>query len=237
MFDNVNESKKVTKMQLTITLILVMFFSITSATYAYFAISATNNTMTGDAATVNLTLDVQKIFPATSSENTGVMVPQLSESESNTSPLSTALKAGCVDANQNVVCQVYKINIQNIGGTATQVVDGMVSFYSDAALTTDVSESMPNLKWKLIASVDADTPANSELGTAADMEANDDENVFADNVTMVNGTDLDYYMIIWINEIDEDQIDQSPSVGNPKRFYSQIEFSSSNGTGVTSTFT
>lgn len=237
MFDNVNEKKIVTKMQLAITLILVLFFTITGATYAYFAISATDNTITGEAATVNLTLDVQKVFPTASSTNTGVMVPQLSESESNTSPLSTALKAGCVDANQNVVCQVYKINIQNVGGTATQIVDGIVSFYSDSAMTTDVSVAMPNLKWKLVSSVDTVTLANSVLGTEEDMVANDDENVFADNVTMGTGATFDYYMIVWINEIDEDQIDQSPSADNPKKFYGKIEFSSSNGTGVTSTFT
>ena len=214
-----------------------MFFTITSATYAYFAISATNNTMTGEAATVNLTLNVEKIFPTASSDNTGVMVPQLSVSQSDTSPLSSALKTGCVDQNKNVVCQVYKINIQNIGGTATQVVDGMVSFYSDSAMTTDVNLSMPNLKWKLITSANATTPSNSVLGTAADLVANDDENIFADNVTMATNSTFDYYMIIWINEIDENQTDQSPSASNPKRFYGEIEFRSSNGTGVTSTFT
>lgn len=236
MFEKNIEKKIVTKTQLTITLIFVMFFTITGATYAYFAISATNNTIIGEAATVNLTLDVEKIFPVADSEDTGVMVPQLSVSQSNNSPLSTALKAGCVDDNQNVVCQVYKINIQNIGGTATQVVDGYVSFYSDAAMTTDVNSSMPNLSWKLISLADAVTPSNSVLGANKDNPANDDDNVFADNVTMPTGESIDYYMIIWINETNENQVDQSLTADNPKRFYGIVEFNSSNGTGVTSTF-
>lgn len=230
MFDNVSKEKVVTKIQLTVTLILALFLSITSATYAYFAISATNNTITGEAATVNLTLAVEKVFPTASSENTGVMVPQLSKTEN--SPLANALKSGCVDSNQNVVCQVYKITVQNIGGTATQVVTGTVSFYGNSAMTTDVSTTMPNLRWKLITSADATTPSNSVLGTNADLEANSDENEFVTNLTMVTDSRFDYYMIIWINETNADQ---PTDEGNT--FYGKIEFASSNGTGVTSTFT
>ena len=63
MFEEMEPKKNVTKMQLTVTLILILFFSITSATYAYFAISATNNnTITGSAATVNLTLSALMII-------------------------------------------------------------------------------------------------------------------------------------------------------------------------------
>lgn len=221
------------KLQLTISLILVLVFCVTGATYAYFAISATNNnTITGNAATVNLTLSVDKIFPTATSENTGAMVPQLSTSGTETSPLAVALKSGCVDANTNVVCQVYKITIQNIGGTATQVVDGSVSFYSNATLTTDVSTTMPNLKWKLITSADATTPANSVLGTNADLAANFQNNIFANDVTLATGDGSTYHMIIWINETNAEQ-----PTDEGQTFYGKIEFNSSNGTGVTSTFT
>ena len=75
----INDIKNYNKFQITITLIILLSFCITGATYAYFAISATDSdTITGDAATVNLTLSVDKVFPLESSENTGVMVPQLS---------------------------------------------------------------------------------------------------------------------------------------------------------------
>ena len=224
---------KLTKIQLTISLILILFFSVTGATYAYFAFSATNSTINGEAATVNLTLDVTKVFPTESSENTGVMVPQLSVSGNSNSALSAALKSGCVDANENIVCQVYKINIQNIGGTATQVVDGRVAFYGDAEMTMDVSSSMPNLRWKLITSADSTTPTNSVLGTNVDLVANaSEDNVFADDVTMATNSSFDYYMIIWINENNEDQ-----TVDEGNSFYAKISFESSNGTGVTSAFT
>lgn len=221
------------KVQLYLTLILILFFSVTGATYAYFAISASNNVITGEAATVNLTLNVSRVFPTASSTNTGVLVPQLSVSGSNTSPLSTALKNGCVDGNQNVVCQVYKIEIQNVGGTATQVVDGSANFYGNTAMTNDVSSTLPNLRWKLITSVNTTTPSNSVLGTNADLVADaTGDNRFATNVTLATNDKSTYYMIIWINETSANQpTDQGHS------FYAQIAFNSSNGTGVTSTFT
>ncbi len=230
--------KYLEKNQVLITLIMVLFFCITGATYAYFAISAVDNTtITGAAATVNLTLDVKKIFPATD-DNTGVLVPQLSTSASASSPLSTALKNGCVDANKNVVCQVYRISIQNKGGSATQVVDGKILFYSDATLKTNVHTAMPNLKWKLIDSVDAVTPANSVLGSRSDLEANDNSSngKFVSSLSLATNVIRNYYVIIWINETGTDQTDKSTSIDNPKVFYGKVQFDSSNGTGVTSTF-
>lgn len=231
---NIDGKKIISKNQLLITLILILFFTVTGATYAYFAVSATNNTITGTAATVNLTLNVTKQFPTAGSNNTGVMVPQLSTSGSATSPLATALKNGCVDGNKNVVCQVYKIDIQNAGGTATQVVDGRVDFYSNAALTTNVNSSMPNLKWKLITSVNTTTPANSVLGTNADLIADSSgtDNIFANDLSLATNASSTYYMIIWINETNNDQTAEPG-----KSFYASVKFESSNGTGVTSTFT
>lgn len=228
--ENTYKEGKFTIIQLTITLILIILFSVTGATYAYFAAIATDDeTITGTMATVNLTLDVKRIFPLESSSNTGVIVPQLSSNGA----LSLALKSGCVDDNNNVVCQVYKINIQNVGGTATQIVDGKVMFYGNNTLTNDVSSTMPSLRWKLITSADEVSPSNSVLGNNDAMIADTvgEDNVFADEITMVDGSNIDYYMIIWIDETNEEQdIDEGNS------FFGKILFESSNGTGVTSTF-
>lgn len=227
-----NKSMMMTKIQLTMMLILIVFVSVTGATYAYFTFSDINDgTINGDMATVNLTLTVNKIFPVANSDNTGVMVPQLSVSGSATSPLSNALKAGCVDSNKNIVCQVYKIVIKNDGGTATQVVDGSAFFYGNASLTTDVSRTMPNLRWKLVDSVNATTPANSVLGTNSDKVANAVGQDFISNSTMVTNAEFTYYMIIWINETGSDQ-----TVDEGNSFYGKIVFDSSNGTGVTASF-
>jgi len=227
------EQKKYNKIQLSITLILILSICITGTTYAYFYLSESNtNTITGSAATVNLTLDVTKVFPTANSDNTGVLVPQLSTSKSANSPLSAALKNGCIDANKNIICQVYRITVQNLGGTATQVADGWVSFYSNPALTTDVSTEIPNLKWKLIDSVDENNPTNSVLGTNEDLTANYNQNIFANDINMPTNRSYTYHMIVWLNETGEVQ-----ETDAGKTYYGKIEFKSANGTGVTSAFT
>lgn len=227
-----NEENSFAKIQLTITLVLVLLVSITGATYAYFAIEATNNnTITGNMATVDLTLSVTRIFPTASDVNTSVMVPQLS----NNSALGSALKGKCVDQNKNVACQVYKIVIQNAGGSATQVVDGKVSFYSDAAMTTDIGSTMPNLKWRLITSANVSNPTNSVLGNNSNHTADATDTPFVSNLQMETDSIFTYYMIIWINEINTNQEDQSTETIE-KSFYGKITFDSSNGTGVTSSF-
>lgn len=245
--------KKLTKMQLMVTLIITMSLCITGATYAYYAISASNtNKITGSSATVNLTLDVTRVFPTESSVNTGAMIPQMTGN-----PLFSALKGGCVDGNLNVACQVYKITISNNGGTATQVVDGKILFYSNSTMTTDISTTMPDLKWKLVSSVNETTPTSSVMGTDTDRVANANENLatneFVSDLTLVNNGSQTYYIIVWLNEkgtfnsdghlvdgsgnviTDEDgTYDQSDQEG--KSFFGKVQFDSSNGTGVTSTF-
>lgn len=228
------ENKNDNRIQTLITLIIILSFCITGATYAYFAVSASDtNTITGKAATVDLVLNVAKVFPAADSDNTGALVPQLSELEDGSLPLETALKNGCVDENKNVVCQVYKITVENKTGTATQVVDGKVLFYSNPAMTTDIQTTMPNLKWKLITSVDPTTPTNSILGANTDntASANTTQNKFVSNLTMTTNSKFDYYMIVWIQEINVAQ-----DYEQNQTFYGQVVFDSSNGTGVTSTF-
>lgn len=215
--------------QFTLMFICIFFVSIVGATYAYFAIGASNNnTITGNAATVDLTLEVNKLLPLKASS--GYIVPQKSVSGSSNSPLSTALKSGCVDANNNIVCQVYSIDIKNDGGTATEVVDGKISFYANSSMTINSFSKMPNLKWKLITSIDTVNNNNSILGDNIDNIANSTAVNFVSNVTLATNQHYTYYMIIWLNEVGSDQSDE----GNT--FYGKVEFNSSNGTGVTSTF-
>ena len=226
-----NNKTNITKFQFSVMIILVLCFSVTGATYAFLAFSWSNDTtINGEAATVNLNLNVELMFPKKS--NTGVLVPQLSVSGSNSSPLSIALKNGCVDGNSNLVCKVYKIVVNSSGSTIKQVVDGSISFYGDRNFTTDAGVVLPNLKWKLIESVDVSTPSNSVLGTNSDLVANFNKNLIADDVVLdVNG-EKEYYLIIWLNET---YSPQSVDVG--KSFYAKVEFNASNGTGVTSLFT
>ena len=205
-----------------IIFIAIFCISVLSSTYAYFAFSVSNSTsIGGDASMVTLNLRVKKIFP--SGQDNG-LIPQLSGVA-----LESALKHGCVDTVGNTVCQVYNIYVKN-GGNSNVSVDGRISFFSDLEMQNNVSSVMPNLKWMMVSSVDSVDSSNSVLGNSSINVASSNAFSFARDVNLGINSERNYYIIIWINEINNSQTD----VGN--NFYGKVDFISSNGNGVTATF-
>lgn len=230
-----NKPKNSKKIVITTALILLLMISVTGATYAYFAISATNSaTVTGTAAEVGLTLQVKEA-PLTT-PNTGVMVPQLA------SAIGTAINNSnkCVDGNGNIVCKVYEIKITN-EGTAAVEVNGTIAFVS----TTNGKAIGTNLKWRRIQSNTAlsstTTGAYAQAGVTASTSATDLISGTACTVgsncqpiSIGAGAYETYYIVIWINEITTgDQY----GVDGDRTFTGTITFTASNGKGVTSTIT
>ena len=212
-----NDSKKILTM---IIMIATLMICTTSATYAYFALTpVTNNAITGTAATASLTLTVTKNYPET---NTGPLVPQLETA------LGSAMNSTnkCVDGNGNVICQVYTVTITN-SSTAGVVVNGTITFSHDQDVITSgtlTTSAMPNLKWRKTTSttvLGTDTTNDASIITAQSL---------ASNVSLAASASATYYMVIWISETGSEQND----TGN---YSAVIEFTSSNGTGITSTIT
>ena len=209
-----------TKQKLALIMIITLSLTVIGSTYAYYFVKMNNNEeLTGTAAEVHLALEVNRIFPETEKDN---LVPQLYK-EGSTNPLATALKRKCIDENDNLVCQLYKITITNDNGTITEEVNGGMTFYSDNNLSTDITNVMPNLSWRLVDST-------SELGTHNYFRATSSLQNFAQNIKLTPNESKDYYVIIWINETENDQTD----VG--KSFFGNVEFNASNGIGVTASF-
>ncbi len=212
-----SDSKKIITM---IVLILTVMICTTSATYAYFALApATNNSVTGTAASASLALTVTKNLPTKA--NTGVLVPQ------KEAALATAMGStyGCVDGNTNMVCQVYTITVTN-NSSAQVVVNGTITFAG--------STKMPNLKWRK-------TTNASTLGSNTTNAANTTTaQSLANNVTLkksgVSGNTATYYIVVWINA----QLDSSGNEvaqTDTGTYRATVQFTSSNGTGITSTIT
>ena len=94
--------------------VATLIVAIIGATFAYFTATASNSTtIAGNAASVGLTLSVEKV-----SHGDKGLVPQLETA------LSAAMKGkdgagtgsdSCIDGNGNTVCQVYKITVGNTG--------------------------------------------------------------------------------------------------------------------------
>lgn len=215
-----NQSSDSKKIITLVVLILTVMVCTTSATYAYFALApATNSAVTGTAASASLSLSVTKNFPTKA--NTGVLVPQ------KEAALASAMGStyGCVDGNTNIVCQVYTITVTN-NSSAQVVVNGTITFAN--------STKMPNLKWRR-------TTNTTTLGSNATNAANTaSEQSLASNITLkksgVSGNTATYYIVVWINA----QLDSSGNEvaqTDTGTYTATIKFTSSNGTGITSTIT
>jgi hypothetical protein len=119
MDKKVNEKKK--KYAIVITF-LVLMICITGGTYAYFALTASNNSVTGSVGGASLNLTVTKVYP-TSEHNNKNMIPQLE----STLDEAISLEHKCVDGNGNVICQVYSATVTNVGSTSS-VLNGTINF-------------------------------------------------------------------------------------------------------------
>lgn len=206
--DNVrkdNDSKKIVTM---IVMICTLMLCTTGATYAYFAISATNATATGTAATVGLNLTVSRVTPTSTkwSGSTQTMVPQLDAG------LASAMNSAnsCVDGNGNVVCQVYKITIENTGTSAVRL-RGAVFF--------SVTGTYTNLFWKQV--TNANTMGSNTTYKFSTAETTNSTTANAANSTLIgdlllakadsttpnnSGNDYsEFFVVVWIRETNGEQ--------------------------------
>lgn len=248
-----NDSKKIFGV---IIMVLTLMICTTSATYAWFAISASaNNSISGAAAAVNQTtygygLDFADssgnsaaptyIAPATTTYQSKPMVPQISYT-SSTNVLQKAFtgasgKDKCVDANGNVICKAYTFTIKNTTDAAVDV-RGYIQF------TFDSDSTFTNLRWKLMTSATAVTVStatgSSNFSTTAPVIASTSKIYFdTTNVALAaNGGTKQYWLIVWIEETNANQ--NTTDVGT---WYGTIGFDAFNesGTsigGITSTIT
>ena len=193
--------------------LIVFALCVTGATYAYFALTASNNAITGTVGGATLTLTVNKIVPTNTTTN---MIPQLE------STLDEAISStyNCVDDHDNVVCQVYKATITNTG-QATAELKGTIAFTYTTNSTYTVEEKLPNLKWKRI--TDATT-----IGEYNTYQALTTEQAFEESKVFAPGGTEDYYFVVWIDETGEVQLDSGT-------FNAIINFESADGEGITST--
>lgn len=230
------KDEKAKKNMALVIMILTLMLSIVGATFAYFMIAPTvNSSVNGIAARADMTLVINKISPSSDvwEASSKVMTPQL-ESE-----LSTAMNNQCVDIYDNVTCQIYQMVLTNTG-TAQVVVDGKISFVG--------VDEMPNLKWRIFSSdtILTATEAATNLSSVATnvvpttLNAHDQPTaLIADDLTLTientTGSVKYYYMILWIDSFLDENGNQGVQTDNGT-YQVIVDFRSSNGIGVTSTF-
>ena len=239
---NNNEKNEKKKIIALIVLIATLMISTTGATFAYFAIgTSVNNVIQGTSATVNQNLIVKKLLPddATKPGN-GIMVPQYGANGSGTKKsLQQAVEGGCVDANNNVVCQVYRISYQN-GSTSNLRLNSTIQL-KGATVTQNLS--MSNLKWFPLAeltgqdSATPTTPTYSYPASNSNFKSSSDTTLGAAGLLNSNKWRI-WYIVIWIQETGSDQY----SADGAKTFTGIVNVNATDASGnvlngITSTFT
>ena len=192
--------------------VLLVLIIISGATFAYYAFSiSTTTTINGTAAKADLTLTVTKTLPNTSGTD-NIVLSKYSELPSN-------INSRCLSGSY-AACQLYTISLTNNASNNVNVT-GSVSFTNTNA---------PNLSWVLLNSYSSSTSYTSNdlpnsFNTASSTFTN-----FVSN-SLVNGnTTNNYYLLVWVNSIEEEQTDNGSYTGI-------VKFEDPNGTGITSTFT
>ena len=173
----------------TILLLFTYFVFGVGFSYAYFAYSYQNTTtIVGNVIAINATLEVEQVVGTNEK-----MVPMQNLA------LSNALKGvngdgvnGCIDANGNLSCQVYKITLNNTG-SRLQHITGTIELYAKDGNGNVYN----NLRWQELTSptaVKTDSNINSMSKSALVMD-----------LTMETGETREWYIAVWISEIDADQ--------------------------------
>lgn len=191
-----NDGKGITLITVGILTIIV---AIAGATFAFFQVTATNNSISGESAYTANTLDLKVTL--SSSSATGKLVPQLEKSGS-TNVLQKAVTGtsskSCVDANGNTICKVYTITITN--KTTTK-------FYVTGTFTL-TAENMPNLKWSTGTSATAGFDGTSTSAVHAKTYTS-----LASNVELAANASKSYYVVVWISETGAAQTDSGSFSG------------------------
>ena len=197
------KKKKSTKYLLIGT--LVLFLSILGASMAYY-LARVSEEFGGKAAGTELAINVEKL----SSNATGDLIPL--DNDLETLQLAAAGyddKGACVDINGYSVCQIYHITLTN-NGSVPLTVNGTVTLSG---------QNVPNIDCARMS--DATTVANNNSCM---------NGMFVSGDTLAANSSNDYYVMVYINNLDEPQTDSGA-------FNGTVTFTTEDGKQVKGRFT
>ena len=204
MEERERKMKKSTKYLLIGT--LVLFLSILGASVAYY-LARVSEEFGGSAAGTELAINVEKL----SSKATGDLIPLDNDLETlNLAAAGYDNKGACVDINGYSVCQIYHITLTN-NGSVPLTVNGTVTLSG---------QNTPNIDCATMS--DATTVANNNSCMGG--------NVFVSGDTLAANDHNDYYVMVYINNLDEPQTDSGA-------FNGTVTFTTEDGRKVKGRFT
>ena len=205
------ENRKGTGVFYAVVGVATLVVAIIGATFAYFSASATNDTdLKGTTASgASLAIAITKVSDEATAKN---MIPMLS-TDLQKGVTGTASKS-CIDANNNTVCQVYKVTVTN----------GSADIGINVKGTMNLTSTAKNMKWQVL--TDAKTVnADATTGTIVDNQA-----------LTASGTH-DFYLVIWLDETNAAQdADDAGKTFNGTVTFNGVNSDGSASTGITAKF-
>ena len=206
--------------------VATLVVAIIGATFAYFTATAEDtNTIQGEAANTGLSLEVTHL----STGAVGGLIPL------NTTDLQKAVTGDtaatgdpktCLDSNNNSICQIYSIKVINEGNSiaaVTGTLDLQAVPYQGVEEEEEQQSSFANLKWQVLTDSTTVNTGATSYGIG--------ENPIASNVTLNAEGDQTFYVVIWIDNLNEAQ--NSADYGH---FNGSVAFNSADGSGISATF-
>lgn len=200
------------KNKLIILVIVILILSLTGTTLAYFFSSDSDSSITGDLGDVKLSMTVTKVLPNTNKVDDIILI--------GFNELASSINSDCV-YDEYTLCQIYKINLVNGADSINTDVKGSLSFSN---------ENTPNLSWVYLGQTfNTNTNYTSAmLGNKFNVASATPTN-FINSYLLERGTDANFYVVLWVNEINDVQYDEGI-------FNGTVRFEDSNGNGVTANF-
>lgn len=205
-----NLSKK--KLIILLSGIFIYWLIMTGTTYAYLYVSGVDNSITGNLGQAGIDLDVDRVVPV----NDMPLVPLLDAALGNAIAGNGGISS-CIDINNNLSCEVYKITIHNPSTTNMRLT-------ADITLVASGENSnYDNLKWELL-----DSPTKRKtIYTTNDMNTS----ILDKNFYLETGSTNIYYIAVWISENGRNQLQTDTGT-----YGGIVDVRTSHGEGVTATF-
>ena len=186
--------------------VLVLFLSILGASVAYYLARVSGN-LSGRAAGTELTINVEKLSTNANMD----LIPLDNDLETlNQAAAGYDDKGACVDINGYSVCQIYKVTVTN-KGSVPLTMNGTVTLSG---------QNIPNIDCARMDNVTTVSNNNSCKGS----------NIFVSGDTLAANSHNDYYVMVYINNLDEPQTDSG-------EFNGTITFTTEDGRKVKGRFT
>ena len=204
MFEENNNRKK-GKRYLVIGIIFLSL-AILGTSVAYY-LARVQSTLNGRAAGTELEISVTKL----STNATGDLIPLDNDLETlGQAALGYQDRGACVDINGYSVCQIYKITLTN-NGSVPLTMNGTVTLSG---------QNVPNIDCATMTNPTTVANNNSCMG----------ENVFVSGDTLAANSSNDYYVMVYIKNLDEPQYDSG-------EFNGVVTFTTEDGDEVKGRFT